>query len=249
MSETSAPLPRGQSEFEHAGLTMAPCRLVKAPRVAEAHASMECKLSEVVRLKSHKGETLESYLVIGEVVAFHIDEAYIKNGRFDTAGAQPLARCGYQDYSVVEGLIALARPPGRAVGGWARLSAGPRSRASGGLTDDRDGPSLHAGRGISDKSLDEAERRVCDLSPAVVDGQRVPRLGISMISVTPGLCCWSLRMSSRSPRGPYGPSRRIGSAAVPIRVFRIDLRLVTTLRLAAAAWNSGLPEAGTANRS
>jgi len=33
MSETSAPLPRGQSEFEHAGLTMAPCRLVKAPRV------------------------------------------------------------------------------------------------------------------------------------------------------------------------------------------------------------------------
>ena len=112
MSETSAPLPRGQSEFEHAGLTMAPCRLVKAPRVAEAHASMECKLSEVVRLKSHRGETLESYLVIGEVVAFHIDEAYIKNGRFDTAGARPLARCGYQDYSVLEGLIALARPSG-----------------------------------------------------------------------------------------------------------------------------------------
>ena len=112
MSETSAPLPRGQSEFEHAGLTMAPCRLVKAPRVAEAHASMECKLSEVVRLKSHKGETLESYLVIGEVVAFHIDEAYIKNGRFDTAGARPLARCGYQDYSALESLIALARPPG-----------------------------------------------------------------------------------------------------------------------------------------
>jgi flavin reductase (DIM6/NTAB) family NADH-FMN oxidoreductase RutF len=112
MSETSAPLPRGQSEFEHAGLTMAPCRLVKAPRVAEAHASMECKVSEVVRLKGHNGETLDNYLVIGEVVAFHIDEAYIKNGRFDTAGAKPIARCGYQDYSVLEGLIALARPPG-----------------------------------------------------------------------------------------------------------------------------------------
>ena len=72
---------------------MAPCRLVKAPRVAEAHASMECKVSEVVRLKSHRGETLDNYLVIGEVVAFHIDEAYIKNGRFDTASARPLARC------------------------------------------------------------------------------------------------------------------------------------------------------------
>jgi flavin reductase (DIM6/NTAB) family NADH-FMN oxidoreductase RutF len=112
MSETSAPLPRGQSEFEYAKLTMAECRLVKAPRVAEAHASMECKVSEVVRLKGHKGETLDNYLVIGEVVAFHIDEAFIKNGRFDTAGAKPLARCGYQDYAFVETLIALARPAG-----------------------------------------------------------------------------------------------------------------------------------------
>jgi flavin reductase (DIM6/NTAB) family NADH-FMN oxidoreductase RutF len=112
MSQTSAPLPRGESEFEYSGLTMAPCRLVEAPRVAEAHAAMECKLSEVVRLKSHKGATLDNHLVIGEVVAFHIDDAFIKNGRFDTAGAKPVARCGYQDYSVLEGLIALPRPPG-----------------------------------------------------------------------------------------------------------------------------------------
>lgn len=112
MSETSAPLPRGQSEFDHAGLTMAPCHLVKAPRVAEAHANLECKVTEVVRLKNIKGEPLESYLVIGEVVAFHIDDAFIKDGRFDTAGARPLARCGYQDYAVVDKLIALARPPG-----------------------------------------------------------------------------------------------------------------------------------------
>lgn len=112
MSETSAPLPRGHNEFEHAGLTMAPSRLVAPPRVAQAHASLECKVSEIVRLKSHEGETLENYLVIGEVVAFHIDDAFIKNGRFDTAGAMPLARCGYQDYAVVEKLIALARPAG-----------------------------------------------------------------------------------------------------------------------------------------
>ena len=43
MSETSAPLPRGESEFEHAGLTMAPCRLVAAPRVAEAHATWNAR--------------------------------------------------------------------------------------------------------------------------------------------------------------------------------------------------------------
>ena len=50
--------------------------------------------------------------MLGEVVAFHIDDALIRDGRFDTAAARPLARCGYQDYAVVELLIALARPPG-----------------------------------------------------------------------------------------------------------------------------------------
>jgi flavin reductase (DIM6/NTAB) family NADH-FMN oxidoreductase RutF len=112
MSETSAPLPRGTSEFEHAGLTMAPCRLVAAPRVAEAHASLECKLTQVIRLKRHTGADLDNYLLLGEVVAFHLDDALIRNGRFDTAAARPLARCGYQDYAVTDRLIALARPAG-----------------------------------------------------------------------------------------------------------------------------------------
>jgi len=112
MSLTSAPLPRGDSEFAHASLAMAPCRLVKAPRVAEAHAALECRVVEIVQLKNARGEPIDSHLVLGEVVAFHIDDALIRDGRFDTAAAQPLARCGYQDYAVVEWVIALARPPG-----------------------------------------------------------------------------------------------------------------------------------------
>jgi len=112
MDQTSASLPRGDSEFTHAGLAMAPCRLVKAPRVAAAHAALECKFIEIVPLKSARGEPIDSYLVLGEVVAFHIDDALIRDGRFDTAAARPLARCGYQDYAVVESLIALARPTG-----------------------------------------------------------------------------------------------------------------------------------------
>ena len=112
MSETSAPLPRGSSEFAHAGLEMAPCRLVAAPRVARAHASLECKVTQILRLKSHRGDDLNNHLVIGEVVAFHLDDAMIRDGRFDTAAAAPLARCGYQDYAVADRMIALARPAG-----------------------------------------------------------------------------------------------------------------------------------------
>jgi flavin reductase (DIM6/NTAB) family NADH-FMN oxidoreductase RutF len=110
MSLTSAPLPRGMSEFAHAGLTMAPSRLVSAPRVAESHAAMECKVTEIVVLKDASGAPLENYLVLGEVVAFHIDERFIRDGRFDTAAAQALARCGYQDYAFVDKVLTLARP-------------------------------------------------------------------------------------------------------------------------------------------
>jgi flavin reductase (DIM6/NTAB) family NADH-FMN oxidoreductase RutF len=112
MSETSAPLPRGVSEFEHAGLTMASCRLVGAPRVAEAHANLECKVTQVLRLKSHAGSELNNIMVFGEVIAVHIDDRFLRDGRFDTAAAQPLARCGYQDYAVADKMIALARPAG-----------------------------------------------------------------------------------------------------------------------------------------
>jgi flavin reductase (DIM6/NTAB) family NADH-FMN oxidoreductase RutF len=112
VSETSAPLPRGQSEFAHSGLTMAPCKLVGAPRVAESPAAMECKVIEIVALKDLRNEPIDNYLVLGQVVAFHIDERLVHDGLFDTAAARSLARCGYQDYAVVDKLFTLARPPG-----------------------------------------------------------------------------------------------------------------------------------------
>jgi len=112
VSDTSAPLPRGASEFEHAGLTMAPCHLVKAPRVKEAHASFECKLAHFLPLMDSQGNPSANFLVIGEVVGVHIDDDFIVEGRFATAKARPLARLGYKDYSSVDAVFELARPPG-----------------------------------------------------------------------------------------------------------------------------------------
>src|SRR5271169_2474444 len=105
MNETSAP-------FARAGLTMAECRLVAAPRVAESPAALECKVVNVVEIKSVSGAWSGSVLTLGEVVAFHIDDEFLLDGRFDTTRAHPLARCGYQDYAAVEKVFALARPKG-----------------------------------------------------------------------------------------------------------------------------------------
>jgi len=112
VSESSAPLPRGSSEFEHAGLTMAACNLVKAPRVKEAHASFECKLAHFLPLLDSKGNPSANFLVIGEVVGVHIDDDFVIDGRFATVKARPLARLGYQDYSSVDQVFELVRPRG-----------------------------------------------------------------------------------------------------------------------------------------
>jgi flavin reductase (DIM6/NTAB) family NADH-FMN oxidoreductase RutF len=112
MNATSAPLPRGESEFAAAGLTPAPSRLVKPPRVAESPVAMECRAIEVKPLVDLQGRETGAFLVIGQVVAFHIDDAFVRAGRFDMAAAKPIARAGYKDYAVVTELFELGRPPG-----------------------------------------------------------------------------------------------------------------------------------------
>jgi flavin reductase (DIM6/NTAB) family NADH-FMN oxidoreductase RutF len=113
MNATSAPLPRGTSELDHAGLTAAPSRLVRPPRVAEAPAALECRHVQTVPLKGEKG--LGQYLlVIGEVVGVHIDDRFIVDGIVDTAAMRPIARSGYRDYFVAtpETRFSITRPPG-----------------------------------------------------------------------------------------------------------------------------------------
>ena len=106
------PVPRGENEFLRAALTMAECRLVAAPRVAESPAALECKVVDVVEIRSLSGAWSGAVLTLGEVVGFHIDERFLLDGRFDTAGAHPLARCGYQDYAALEKVFTMARPKG-----------------------------------------------------------------------------------------------------------------------------------------
>lgn len=112
MNLTSAPLPRGESEYAHAGLDMAPSRFVKPPRVAGTPAALECKLLSVQQLHDLDGQAVPRWMVLGQVVGIFIDDAFVKDGRFDTAGANPIARCGYADYAEVTSLFSITRPAG-----------------------------------------------------------------------------------------------------------------------------------------
>jgi flavin reductase (DIM6/NTAB) family NADH-FMN oxidoreductase RutF len=112
MNMTSAPLARGDNEFTHAGLTMAPSRLVKPPRVAEAPTALECRLLQIVSPNQLSGESANCNIVIGQVVGVHIDERFVIDGRLDTSAMRPIARMGYDEYAVVESAFKITRPAG-----------------------------------------------------------------------------------------------------------------------------------------
>jgi flavin reductase (DIM6/NTAB) family NADH-FMN oxidoreductase RutF len=111
MNITANVVPHGVDEMELAGLTAAPCRSVRASRVAESPAALECRLLDIVELKDLEGRPLQRFLITGQVVGVHIDTAYLTaDGLFDTAAAGPVARCGYlADYAEVSSLFEMHR--------------------------------------------------------------------------------------------------------------------------------------------
>jgi flavin reductase (DIM6/NTAB) family NADH-FMN oxidoreductase RutF len=110
MNTTSAPLARGVNEMQRAGLEAAPSRLVKPPRVAASPCALECKLIRIVPMETADGRPLDCHVVFGQVVGVHIDDRFIVDGRLDTAAMKPIARCGYDQYTVVESVFSMTRP-------------------------------------------------------------------------------------------------------------------------------------------
>ena len=110
MNASSIAVTYGTDEFALAGLTPVMGRLVDAPCVREAYAVLECRVTEIHTLKTIDGTDSDSHAVFGQVVAIHIDERVIRDGRFDVALARPVTRLGYMDYAEVQPVFELQRP-------------------------------------------------------------------------------------------------------------------------------------------
>jgi flavin reductase (DIM6/NTAB) family NADH-FMN oxidoreductase RutF len=94
MNQSCAGVGYGVDEFELAKLTKLPSRLVAPPRVGESPVNFECKVTQILRLTTQSGKEVDSWLTLGEVVAVHIDKALLKDGVFDTFGADIILRAG-----------------------------------------------------------------------------------------------------------------------------------------------------------
>ena len=110
MNASSIPAPAGVSEFDHCGIEQAPSNLVAPPRVAKAAASLECKVTQLIEPTDIGGRKTGVVLVLGQVVGVHINENYIRNGRFDVNLAKPVSRLGYLDFGHTREIHELLRP-------------------------------------------------------------------------------------------------------------------------------------------
>ena len=94
MNETCAPVGPEVNEFELAGLTTAPSRVVDVPRVAESPVSFECRSTQIIQLEGLDKQKVPTWLVLGEVVGVHIADHLLKDGIYDTAKAGHILRGG-----------------------------------------------------------------------------------------------------------------------------------------------------------
>ena len=75
---------RDVDKFKETGLTREKAEKVKAPMIAEAPVSIECKVKEIRELGSH-------HMFIAQVSAVHADEKYMdEKNRFDLNRARPI---------------------------------------------------------------------------------------------------------------------------------------------------------------
>lgn len=107
MNATSGEYPPSVDEFALAGLHPITGVRVRAPRVASAPISLECRLARM--LEVGRGP---STLVLGEIVYIHLrDDVYeAATGRVDVRRLQPVGRLAGNLYAHIQDLFEMKRP-------------------------------------------------------------------------------------------------------------------------------------------
>ena len=107
MNITSGEYDRSVNEFDLAKLTRQPSQVVRPPRVAESPVSFECRLHQILDFST---APTSSSLVIGEIVAIHMDDAHMKNGRIDGDSLDLIGRMGGAQYTRTTDRFEMIRP-------------------------------------------------------------------------------------------------------------------------------------------
>lgn len=111
MNLSATEFDQGENEFVWAGVTPVPSTRIAVPRVAEAPISFECKLQRIVVVHDGPGG---GAAVFGEVVAVHVQDDLLENGRILPHKLQPIGRMAGDNYAHINDFFEMRRvpPPG-----------------------------------------------------------------------------------------------------------------------------------------
>lgn len=104
---SAATVPPSVDEFKLAGLTPIPSEVVRAPRVAESPAQLECKLTQIIF--TGEGQAA-GVLVLGRIVRFHIRPDLIDNFRINPERLDAVGRMAGNTWSTTRDRFDLVRP-------------------------------------------------------------------------------------------------------------------------------------------
>ncbi|MGB8581370.1 MAG: flavin reductase family protein [Candidatus Sulfotelmatobacter sp.] len=107
MNSTSGEYDASVNEFELTKVNPEPSKIVRPPRVAESPVSFECKLHQIVDFSP---APTSSSLVIGQIVAIHINDAHLKEGRLDRNSLDLIGRMGGIQYTRTTQRFEMIRP-------------------------------------------------------------------------------------------------------------------------------------------
>jgi flavin reductase (DIM6/NTAB) family NADH-FMN oxidoreductase RutF len=111
VNKTAEQVPYGFDEFERAGLEKEWSKTLKTPvpMVKESPIRFECEYTSTLRIPGNPPMGSVD-VVIGRVVGVHIDERVLTDGKIDLRKSQPIARCGYFEYAIVQETFEMVIP-------------------------------------------------------------------------------------------------------------------------------------------
>lgn len=108
MNLTAGEYPPEVDEYEIAGFTKRPSVIVAPPSVAESPYAMECKLMENIELRREIGGN--GNLMLLEVVAFHVSDSIVVDGKVDPHKLDLVGRMGFSYYTRTNNTFQAAQP-------------------------------------------------------------------------------------------------------------------------------------------
>jgi flavin reductase (DIM6/NTAB) family NADH-FMN oxidoreductase RutF len=107
MNLTSGEYDSSVNEFELAKLTTRPSAVVRPPQVAKSPVSFECKVYQIMDFGT---EPPSGSFVMGEIVAVHVSDNVLKEGRLDPQALDLVGRMAGTQYSRTTQRFELERP-------------------------------------------------------------------------------------------------------------------------------------------